>query len=499
MTTAKFLLPLAASAVLLGACTVGPDFKAPEANTPATWHDALATQSALSGESRVTAEADPDPQWWRSFNDATLTSLIDRATRGNLDVQIAVVRIAEARASERSAAAAGLPTLSASASYTHEDVGQGLASTGSTAPPGGNPGLAGLIDSLTKPVNIYQGSLDASWELDLFGRVRRSVEAANASTVAAIGNRDDALVTLQAEVAQTYAQLRAAQASRDTAQADLVAEQQILELTRERAAKGLVTDLDVESATSAVGTLEASLAQYDQQIAASLNGLAVLLGEAPGALDAELATATPIPPPPPQVPVGLPSSLARRRPDIRVAEAQLHRQTAQVGVAVAQFYPDISLTGQVGQESTKPGDLTKWANNFYSFGPSVSLPIFQGGQLRANLKLAKADQAEAALSYRKTVLEALQDVDNALSAYRAELRRHQALEKTVSAETKALALATNQYRSGVSTFIDVLTAENTLAQQRQQFIQSTLTLTTDVVTLYKALGGGWQQQEGVKS
>jgi NodT family efflux transporter outer membrane factor (OMF) lipoprotein len=369
-----------------------------------------------------------------------LSSLIERATRGNPDVQIAVIRIDQARASERVAAAAGMPSLSAEALYARADLGQGL----------------GLGGGFAKPLNVYGGILDASWQLDLFGQVRRSVESSRAAAEAAIGNRDDALVTIEAEVGQTYAQLRAAQASRDTAQADLEIEKQILALTRERAAGGLVSDLDVENAATALGTTEASLAQYDNQIAASLNGLAVLIGEAPGTLDAELDAPVAIPPAPPQVPIGLPSSLAHRRPDIRVAEANLHRQTAEVGVATAQFYPDIKLTGLGGLLGGTPKALTEWADKFYAAQPAISVPIFEGGRLKGNLRLARANQAEAAVNYRKTVLGALQDVENALAAYR--------------------------------------TAENSLANQHQALIQSTLALTTDVVNLYKALGGGWQSQ-----
>jgi len=461
---------------LLAGCVVGPNFTAPDPRTPPEWHDVAAvpaTGAALS------TEANPDPAWWLTFNDPVLSSLIERATRGNLDVQIAVIRIAEARANERAAGAAGLPKLTGDLNYARADLGQGLP-----------------LDALSKPINIYLGALDASWELDLFGKVRRSVESARAAADVAIGNRDDALVTLEAEVAQTYAQLRAAQASRDTAQADFDTEQQVVALTRERAMQGLVTDLDVENAMTTLGTTEAALAQYDRQIAISMNGLAVLVGEPPGALDAQLAAAAPIPPVPPRVPIGLPSSLARRRPDIRMAEAELHRQTAELGVATAQFYPDVSLTGILAIDGTRPKQLTSWADKFYSLGPSISLPIFKGGELRANLALTKAEQAEAAVAYRKTVLNALQDVDDALAAYRTELRRHDALDKTVAAQTVALELARNQYTNGVSTFIDVLTAENSLAQQHQLLIDSTLSLTTDVVNLYKALGGGWQARAG---
>lgn len=466
--------------ILLSGCTVGPSFKSADSNPPPAWHDVSA-----SGADRIATDADPDPKWWLAFNDPTLSALIDRATQGNPDVQIAVIRIAEARASERSTASAGLPKLTADGDYRRADLGQGLFGGSSTS---------GLVNALSKPTNVYVGALDASWELDLFGKVRRSVEAAHAAADVAIGNRDDALVTLEAEVAQTYAQLRAAQAGRQTAQADFDAEQQVLALTQERAAHGLVTDLDVETARTTLSTTEAALAQYDLQIASSLNGLAVLVGAAPGALDAELSAAAPIPPAPPKVPVGLPSGLAHRRPDIRAAEARLHQQTANIGVANAQFYPDVSLSGQGGVLGFTPQALTNWADRFYAFGPAISLPIFEGGQLRANLQLAKANQAEAAVAYRKTVLSALQDVENALAAYRTELRRHQALEQTVQAQTAALAIAQDQYVHGVSSFINVLTAETSLAQQHQALIQSTLALTTDVVNLYKALGGGWESK-----
>jgi NodT family efflux transporter outer membrane factor (OMF) lipoprotein len=489
-------ISIALSAALLGGCTVGPDFTGADPKAPSSWHDASAVHSdgAHSDNDRIASDADPDPKWWLTFNDPILSSLIDRATQGNPDVEIATIRIAEARASERSAESASLPSLSGSGLYRRAGVGSGVFG-GAGAASGGGSDLSGLLGALSKPVNVYDGSLDASWELDLFGKTRRSIEAAGAAAEAAIGNRDDALVTLEAEVAQIYAQLRAAQASRQTAQSDFDTERQIVTLTEARAAHGLVTELDVQNARTTLSVTEASIAQYDQQIAAGMNGLAVLVGQTPGTLDAELAEAAPIPPAPPRVPLGVPSSLARRRPDIRVAEANLHRQTAEIGVAVAQFYPDIKLTGQVGLVGTQPRDLTRWANNFYEFGPAISLPIFEGGQLRANLALAKADQAEAAAAYRKTVLTALQDVENALAAYRTELHRHQALESAVLAQTTALEIARTQYIHGVSTFIDVLTAENSLAEQHQALIQSTLALTTDVVNLYKALGGGWQAQD----
>jgi len=481
---------LLTGALLLAGCAVGPNFTPPDAKAPPAWHDPMA--SDVTAPARVTSEADPDPRWWLAFNDPELTSLIERATRGNLDLQVAVLRIDQARAGETTAAAQGLPSVSANASYTREQLGvKGLAEENSGGLSGGGP-LGGLINGFEQPIGLYQGALDASWELDLFGKVRRSVESARAATAAQIGDRDDALVSLQAEVAETYARLRAAQAARAAAMSDIAAEREVLDLTRDRARRGLVSTLDVENATAQVGATEALVPQYDQQIAQNLNGLAVLLGQTPGALDAELIAAAPIPPPPPEAPIGLPSGLARRRPDIRAAEARLHEQTAQVGVAVAQLYPDISLTGQVGQRAENAGDLARWANNFYSFGPSVSLPIFEGGRLKANVRLARSEQAQAALQYRKTVLTALQDVENALAAFRTEQQRRKSLEATVTADETALFLARDRYDHGLSTFIDVLTDEANLIQARQELIQSTLAVTTNLVTLYKALGGGWR-------
>ncbi len=482
--------------LLVGGCTVGENFTPPKADTPTAWHDDSGQAGKTAGPGRVSSEADPDPRWWLSFHDPILSDLIERGTKGNLDVKLAVLRIAEARSNEVSSAAAGLPTLSGKGSYTRDQVGAaGLAHENAGALSGltsGNSG-AGFLNSISKPIDLYSSALDASWEIDLFGKVRRSVEAAGAQTEVAIGNRDDALVTLEAEIASTYARLRGAQASRATAEADIRTEQEILSLTRDRAEHGLVSMLDVQSAVAQLRNSESALPQYDQTIDAALNGLAVLVGEAPGSLDAELVASAEIPKPPPDIPIGLPAELARRRPDIRAAEAQLHEQTASVGVAIAQLYPDISLTGQVGERAERAHDLTQWANNFYAFGPSISLPIFEGGRLQANIELAKTEQAEAAIQYRKTVLNALQDVENALSSYRTEQERQHALSESAAAEEVALGLARERYLHGLSNFVDVLSAENTLISVHQQQIQSTLSVTTDVITLYKALGGGWQQ------
>nr|WP_244107527.1 efflux transporter outer membrane subunit [Burkholderia cenocepacia] len=526
---------LAACAVLAG-CTVGPDFKPPQADAPANWHDLQAANAAspASGASAASAasapgahapsspvtSADPDPRWWRAFGDPLLDQLVERAAHDNLDVQAAVLRIAQARAQVRAAAAQGLPDVRATASYQREQLGlkgiveeQGIDQRVDRLGAPGSPldrfgpgtgasvqqGARGALDALEAPVNLWQAGFDASWELDLFGRVRRSVEAAGAQTSAAIASRDDALLSLEAEVAQTYLQLRGAQAQRALADDLQRAQRELLDLTREQAVHGLASDLDVRSAEARLAQIRAQLPQFDQQIVLLRNGLAYLVGGAPGALDDWLDAPRALPDVPPTVPVGLPSTLARRRPDIRRAEAELHVATADVGVAVAQFYPDISLTGQVGLRASHVRELAHWSHLFYSVGPAISLPIFSGGQLVSNLRLSQARQAEAALAYRQAVLVALRDVDNALAVYRTDQARAAALDDAVKAEQGALDLARDRYRKGLSPFLDVLDAERQWSEGRQQAEQGALQKTTDLVALYKALGGGWEAGSGTNS
>lgn len=513
----------AAGCALLGACTVGPDFKPPQANAPAQWHDlqaasaaAPASASGASAVSNPVIDADPDPRWWRAFHDPVLDGLIERAAHDNLDVQTAVMRIAEAREQLHQAAAQGLPNVRATASYQREQLGvkgiledegindriDGLSAPGSplaAAVPGGGAavrqGAQSALDSIASPTNLWQAGFDASWELDLFGRVRRSVEAAGAQTQAAVAGRDDALLSLEAEVAQTYLQYRGAQALRTLTLSLADSQQQSLDLTRERAAHGLTSQLDVRTADARLAQIRAQLPQYEQQLATLRNGLAYLVGGAPGALDDVLDAPGALPALPPTVPVGMPSTLARRRPDVRRAELDLHAATAQVGVAVAQFYPDISLTGQIGLRSTHARELAQWSHLFYSAGPSISLPIFQGGALIANLRLSKAQQKEAALAYRRAVLVALRDVDNALAVYRTDQGRLAALDDASRAEQGALDLARDSYRKGIVTYLDVLDAERQWSESRQQAVQGELQTTTDLVALYKALGGGWRTGE----
>ena len=500
---------LAACMVLVGlaGCTVGPDFVKPDDPNIPAW------RNARPADASVSQTTDPDPHWWETLHDPLLTELIRMAIRGNLDLQQAVLRVVESRQSIVVARAAGLPTLSGTASYRREQLGTKgiLESTGVygqlnaladqnsplnqyAAGLGTQASAAGknLANELSQPFNLFQYGLDASWELDLFGRVRRSVEQAKASTQAQQEATNDALLMLESEVAQTYVQLRMSQALLASQQDNVRTAQGSLELTEKLQRTGLGSAVDVDQARSQVLTYQSQLPAYERQAQQAIDSLNVLVGQPPGFLDARLSSPAPLPSVPDIVGVGIPSALARRRPDIREAEAQLHAATANVGVAVASFYPDVSLTGNLGIRAVDASYLTNWASHFYSAGPSLALPIFQGGRLTASLRLARAQAIAAALSYRGTVLNALREVEDDLVAYRSDRDERDRLVDALHSGEDALSLATNAFRHGLESFLQVLTAQQTVISTRQQLVQANSTLTTDVVALYRALGGGWQ-------
>jgi NodT family efflux transporter outer membrane factor (OMF) lipoprotein len=342
------------------------------------------------------------------------------------------------------------------------------------------------------PFDLWQGGFDASWEVDLWGGVKRSVESAAASSEAASEARRAALLSSLAEVARDYIQLRGVQTQLHIARDNVRTARQSLNLTQQRAAGGVTTDLDVANASAQLRTTLAQIPPLEQQEAELINALSLLLGQPPNALRADLAIPAPVPPVPPRVPVGLPSELARRRPDVREAEAQLHAATADIGVAQANFYPSLNLTGSFGLQSLQFGKVFDINSKQYALGPGLTIPIFQGGQLRSTLQLREAQQQEAAVNFQKTVLQAWHDVDNALTAYKAEQTRRDELILAVSDNQHALALAQSRYQEGVADFLTVLVAESSLLAAQLQLADSTTTVSSNLVALYKALGGGWE-------
>jgi NodT family efflux transporter outer membrane factor (OMF) lipoprotein len=485
------LIPL----LFLGGCTtLGPNFSKPGWSGPGTWFGDARPRAPVS----QTVEAPIDPNWWTLFKDPELTALEQRVAAENLDVRVAAVRIEESRAQYDIAAAAGLPNLNANASYTRQkasDVGvfaNAPSALGASGISGSRAGGLASGSHKLNPFDAYQVGFTSSWELDLWGTIRRSVESAGATIQASEDTRRGVLLANLAELARDYITLRGVQSDLRIARDNVKIEQDSLKLTQQRAAGGVTTNLDVANAQAQLSTTLAGIPTLEQQEAQLINAVSLLLGMPPKALRAELETAQPVPPVPPVVPVGLPSELARRRPDVRMAEAQLHAATANIGVARAAFYPSITLSGSFGLQALEFAPMFGWNARQYALGPTVSVPIFEGGQLKATLHLTEARQKEAAITYQQTVLTALHEVDNALTAYRAEQSRRQQLLDAVAENRQALDLAKARYAQGVSGFLDVLDAQRTLLSNELQLSDSTTAVSNNLVALYKALGGGWE-------
>jgi multidrug efflux system outer membrane protein len=486
-------LRLALAAALLGSgCSVGPDFVRPDAQTPAHWTPSDAgTQPAGRARDSATTEDSADlKRWWADLHDAELDSLIERATSSNLDLRLALLRIEEARAQRGVTAASEWPSLSANASYSRTRLSD-TTPTGSLISSFDSVRIPGAPSAtIPNPYNQYQLGGDVSWEPDLFGRLRRQVESADANIQVSLEDQHAAMVALLGDLARAYIDLRGAQRSRDTALRIIAADEELLELTRQRRAAGLTSEVDVVEAASELSATQAQLPAYTLAITQSINQLSRLLGLAPGSLFAELQPDAAAPPLPGLVPLGLPADLARRRPDIRRAEASLHAATADIGVAIAGLYPRLTLTGSGGLQSETAGEVTEWASRFFAFGPTLELPVFDRGRWQT-ISLQRVREKEAAVSYANTVLNALQEVENARAAYDADQDRRAWLVSAVEQDRDALELTQQRYRSGVASFIEVLDAERALRQNELSEAQSETTVGEDLVALYRALGGGW--------
>ena len=480
----------------------GPDFKRPTLWSSKTF-DSVHGPTLANDRTRgsLPVPTPPDPAWWQVFGDPELTSLENRVALSSLSVRQATFRLVESRAQRQVTAAALYPTLNGTGSYNRDKINSKVLQTGLQQTLSGLPLAGPQFNALRQqagelqipPIDLWQDAIDASYEIDLWGSVRRQVEAASAQLEQSADARRSSLISAEAEIARDYVGLRGLQTMLRIQQDNLGTAQQSLTLTRQRYTGGLTTDLDVQNALSQVASTQSQIPNLQQQITEQVNAISLLLGEPPQALASELTTAAPIPPVPPRVPIGVPSELVLRRPDVRQAADQLHAATAQIGVAIAAFYPQITLTGNLNELSIQFRDLFTWQSAGYEFGPSVTLPLFEGGRLRGQLRLNKAQQAEAATNYEQTVLQAWHDVDNALTSYGGEQARRDQLGVAVEASRKALALAEDQYAHGLTSFLNVLDAERTLLSAQQQYASSTTTVSTNLVQLYTALGGGWEQ------
>ena len=468
-----------AAALALAGCTVGPDFRPPDPGAPASWGPVRADVRSRTN----TDEA--DPQWWTRFNDPLLSSLVARIAAQNLDLQTAAERVLQGRAQRQVVASQGLPQINGRSSYEHTRIS-----------PTGNP-AAIVVAKPGAPLefDVFQNGLDASWDLDLFGRVRREVEAAGADTQAAVEDRRGVALAALADLAQDYLQLRGFQAQRAIAERNQDLARQNTALVRNRLNNGVATTLDMARARAQESTIAASVPPLRTQEAAAINAIGLLLGEPPRALEAELKPRAAQPSVPALVPAGLPAALVRRRPDLRQAEARLHSATAQVGVATAEFYPDVTLNGNVGLQSLRLRDAFSLYSRVFEVGPTISLPIFQGGRLRGTLRLRESQQREAAIMFRRTLLGAWQEVDNALTAFAEAQAREQQVADAVAQNEVALRAARQRYVEGVVDFLDVNAAQAQLLQSQNDLASSRTQIATGLVTLYRALGGGWEIAE----
>ena len=469
--TVFLILFLCCSMLLIVGCAVGPNYRPPKVSVPESW-----------GESQKNAafnHADPIVQWWKTFNDPVLDSLITRAVESNLDLRVAEARIREARFQSGVVSSELWPSVETSASYSRSRRSQGI----SIIPP-----------KARLKRNLYQAGFDASWEIDLFGGKRRAIEAARADIDAAVENRRDVLVTLLAEVARNYIEVRGLQRRLEIVRNNVRVQQETIDITRARFEAGLSSELDAVQAEALLATTQSQIPTLESSTKQTIHRIGILLGQKPDALQAELTKGAPIPSAPAMVPVGLPSGLLRRRPDVRRAEWELAAATARIGVATADFFPKFSLTGDFGLQTEDLNVFSLTNSRYWSFGPTIRWPIFQAGRIRANVKVQNARQEQLLVNYEKAVLTALEDVENALVTFAGEQVRHKNLTAAVNANRRAVELAGELFTRGLANFLSVLDAERSLYESEDNLAQSEHTVSLNLVSLYKALGGGWETE-----
>jgi NodT family efflux transporter outer membrane factor (OMF) lipoprotein len=467
--SARIAWAFCAAGCLAGAgCTVGPDFRgappaAPVAERAPAFHRA---------PDSVSAAAPAAAPWWNVLGDPTLTALIQAALAHSPNVEAAEARLRASRASLKEQQGNARPKVGASVSYLNAELPKSAFDLGDT--------------------NLYNLGFDATWEIDLFGGTRRAVEAASAQSIAVEADLADTRVQLAAEVAQAYVDLRDLESRQDLARRSAELEARILDLTEQRRGQGVASDLDVERIRTQVENTRASIIPLDQQIAESMDQLAVLTGREPGSLDAELHALEPLPTLPATLSVGDPAAMLRRRPDIRAAEFRLASQTAQIGQREADWFPKLSLLGDLGFSATSPGGLVR-SDNFLALGvPYLQWNALDFGRTRARVKEAQAGRDEAEANYRSAVLGALRDADDALSRYGHQREYVVKLLAVETSATKASSLTEMRYRAGTSSALDWLDAERTRFSAQQDRVAGEAELIKDFVALQKSLGLGWQ-------
>lgn len=463
---------LASLSLALGGCAFGPNFHPPQTTVDSGF--ANGEQTNLSS-GRIAVD------WWHGFKDAQLDGLVEHALSANQDLRIATARVQAARALRMGAIADELPVINATGSYS-----KSVFSEETTPFP---------LSRSQRELDLYSVGFDATWELDIFGRVRRSIQASNAELRGTIANRQDVLVTMISELARNYFELRGGQNQLAVARRNAANQQETLDVAEAKFKAGRATELDTARARAELNSTLASIPSLEGAIKHSIHRLSVLTGQQPQALAPELSEPAPIPALPALANIGDPASLLRRRPDIRAAESALAAATARIGIATADLFPRVTFNGNLGFSANTIGRLGKPATDSYAFGPQITWAALDFGHVRARIRASHA-QADAELAfYQKTVLTALEETENALVDFGREQARREYLRQSVDSATQAVALARQRYESGIAEFLPVLDAERTQLEDEAQLAQSETRTATSLVAIYKALGGGWEIEQ----
>ena len=481
------LIPL----LLLGACTVGPNYAGPPKGIGSA---ATPPAGFVRADTTLATTAPAVADWWTTLNDPMLTWLEERALEANPNVAVAQARLKQARSTLRLERANQAPNANASATYLHANLPE-LNLGGGEEQGGGQGGASGGSGGGTN-VDFFNLGFDASWEIDLFGGRRRTVEAARASAAAAEANVADAQVSLSADVAQAYVGLRDAQQRLILARDAARMQRDTLKLTEQRFANGTASQLEVERLRNQVESTDAQILPLSSSVETYLNALAILIGEAPGTLDQRLTQAGPVPLPPAQVAVGDPTALLQRRPDIRAAERNLAAQTARIGVAEAAKFPRLNLMGIIGIGGTSLDALTDLDNLVTLGAPMLQWNVLNFGRANARVGQAEGARDEAEARYRGAVLSALRDAEDSLSRFRARRNTVATLARAKASADRSAVLMQQRYRAGAATLIDTLDAERQRVAAQQSLSQAVAGLTNDYVALQKALGLGWRAPSG---
>jgi NodT family efflux transporter outer membrane factor (OMF) lipoprotein len=463
-------LIILSGAVVLGGCRVGPDYVEPDIATPDMWQRDL-MQDFAKGRSNLHT-------WWTTFDDPLLDNLIERVREGNLDLQGAMERIRQGRAILGVTSGAKYPEIGATGQYKRNRISEGISEE--------------IFPPTNRTDNFYTLGIDTFWEIDMWGRISRSVESARRDLHASVEEFRDVLVVLYAETASAYVEVRSLQERIRLAEGNAKLQSKTLKLTKDRLEAGIAPKLDVEQAELNLAVTNAAIPALKSSLAAAMNRLGVLVGDFPTSLYGELTRGGEVPVARLDISAGLPVDLLRQRPDIRRAERKLAAQTSQIGVATADLYPEFTLSGTFSVQAVNSEQLLRQGSISYSFGPQFRWNVFAGGRIRSRIELEESLAREALIDYEQKVLLALEEVDNAMVAYVRETERNGELTESVRAAEKSVELVKTLYLTGLTDFENVLIMQRSLFDQQDQLADSTGRISKNLIRVYKALGGGWR-------